>query len=69
MVTELERLGPFFTYKQFGNVYLEKDKGESSVGDRNEYWFNKENLKKHEKQVVEISWHCYAMIETLKEYA
>lgn len=32
MVTELERLGPFFTYKQFGNVYLEKDKGESSVG-------------------------------------
>ena len=39
------------------------------VCDRNEYWFNKENLKKHEKQVVEISWHGYAMIETLKEYA
>ena len=32
MVIELERIGPFFTYKRSGNIYLEKDKGESSVG-------------------------------------
>lgn len=39
------------------------------VCERNEYWFTKENLKMYEREVAEISWHGYAMVETLKEYA
>ncbi|QAX97950.1 hypothetical protein ASswx1_308 [Aeromonas phage Asswx_1] len=39
------------------------------VCERNEYWFNQENLKKYEREVAEISWHGYAMVETLKQYA
>lgn len=36
--------------------------------DRTEYWFTKENVKKHERVLAEISWHGYAYVETLKEF-
>ncbi|ADQ53439.1 hypothetical protein 65p433 [Aeromonas phage 65] len=36
--------------------------------DRNEYWFTKENIKNNEKVLANVSWHGYAMGETLKEF-
>ncbi|QAY01198.1 hypothetical protein ASwh1_133 [Aeromonas phage Aswh_1] len=36
--------------------------------DRNEYWFTKENIKTYEKDLAEVTWHGYAMVETLKEF-
>lgn len=36
--------------------------------DRNEYWFTKENIKNNEKVLANVSWHGYAMVETLKEF-